>query len=46
MPYNNAHIALDERFFYHFDDAVYGGVRIASYTDLIKNFDALPSLCP
>jgi hypothetical protein len=45
--YQNAHISpLNERFFYQFDDAEHGGRRIESYTDLLDQFEALPSLCP
>jgi phosphatidate phosphatase PAH1 len=36
---------LSSRVFYQFDDAVYGGRRIESYTELLAELSALPSLC-
>jgi phosphatidate phosphatase PAH1 len=45
--YENAHILpIDDRFFYQFDDTAHSGQRIESYTDLLSEFEALPSLCP
>jgi phosphatidate phosphatase PAH1 len=34
------------RIFLQFDDAAHGGRRIESYTDLMQEVEALPSLCP
>jgi hypothetical protein len=36
---------LSNRVFYQFDDNVYGGRRIESYTELLEEIDALPNLC-
>ncbi len=45
--YDNGGIQpLDQRVFYQFDDVVYGGRRIETYTDLLGELGAEPSLCP
>ena len=36
---------LDHRIFIRFDDIAYGGRRIESYTELLDELEALPSLC-
>ncbi|MCC6556611.1 MAG: phosphatidylinositol transfer protein [Polyangiaceae bacterium] len=42
---NGGIMPLSTRVFYQFDDAVYGGRRIESYTELLAEVQALPSLC-
>ncbi|MDI1483152.1 phosphatidylinositol transfer protein [Polyangium sp. y55x31] len=45
--YFNAMVQPDERrVFIEFDDTVHGGRRIESYTELLDEAEALPSLCP
>jgi hypothetical protein len=45
--YDNGSIApLSHRIYFQFDDSVYGGRRIESYTDLLAELSALPDLCP
>lgn len=45
--YFNAGINPDNhRVFMQFDDTVHNGRRIEAYTDLLKEAEALPSLCP
>jgi len=36
---------LDQRIFFQFDDAVFGGRRIEAYTELLAEVDALPAVC-
>ncbi|MCA9658765.1 MAG: phosphatidylinositol transfer protein [Myxococcales bacterium] len=44
--YNNGDIQpLENRVFFQFNDAVYGGRMINSYGELLDEFDALPDLC-
>lgn len=44
--YDNAGVMpISSRVFYQFDDTVYGGRRIESYTELLAEVEALPSLC-
>lgn len=44
--YDNAGVMpVEQRAFYQFDDAVFGGRRIESYTELLEEIEALPSLC-
>ena len=46
QAYENAGInPVDQRVFFQFDDAAFGGRRIESYTDLLKEFEALPPVC-
>jgi hypothetical protein len=42
---NGSVLPLSQRVFYQFDDGVYGGRRIESYTELLAELDSLPSLC-
>lgn len=42
--YEAAGIELDRRFFVEFDDPL-GGRRIEDYTELVEEFEALPSVC-
>ena len=45
--YDNADVQpLENRIFFQFVDAVYGGRTINSYGELLDEFDALPDLCP
>jgi hypothetical protein len=39
-------LPVHQRVFYQFDDTVYGGRRIESYTELLAEVAALPSVCP
>jgi hypothetical protein len=44
--YENAGILpISSRVFYQFDDTAFGGRRIESYTELLAELEALPSLC-
>ncbi|MFT3775984.1 MAG: phosphatidylinositol transfer protein [Minicystis sp.] len=43
---NGMIMPVDHRIFYQFDDTMFGGRRIESYTDLLAEVSALPSLCP
>lgn len=44
--YDNAEVSpISSRVFYQFDDTVFGGRRIESYTELLAEMEALPSLC-
>lgn len=43
--YESAHIPVDDRFFYQFVDAKHLGHEIMSYTELLTELEALPSLC-
>ncbi len=44
--YDNAGILpLENRIFFQFNDAIFGGRTIQSYGDLLDEFDALPDLC-
>jgi len=36
---------IGQRVFYQFNDAIFGGRRIESYTELLAEVEALPSLC-
>jgi phosphatidate phosphatase PAH1 len=36
---------INHRIFYQFDDVAFGGRRIESYTELLEEFKALPSVC-
>ncbi|HSN99080.1 MAG TPA: hypothetical protein VLS89_12375, partial [Candidatus Nanopelagicales bacterium] len=42
---NGGVMPLSQRVFYQFDDAAHGGRRIESYTELLEEIEALPSLC-
>jgi LNS2 (Lipin/Ned1/Smp2) len=43
--YENAHIPVGNRFFFQFIDAKHLGREIKTYTELLTEFEALPSLC-
>jgi hypothetical protein len=44
--YDNAGVLpISSRAFYQFDDTAFGGRRIESYTELLDELEALPSLC-
>jgi hypothetical protein len=45
QAYENAGVDLSKRVFYRFSDTAHGGRRIESYSELLSEVSALPSLC-
>jgi phosphatidate phosphatase PAH1 len=45
QAYESATVPVAHRFFYQFDDTVFGGTRIEDYGDILKELKASPSLC-